>query len=154
MYEVINYIFEEGLDVRLYVDQQVLIMDLIIEAMFPLEQVINTIDWFKPIMLVKTEEIANYNSNVTRVFDVLETKFLSHDLISKIIGYEQNGTINAYERDLLVDRLGIIAKEGIGEDMVEELLDYLIGHFNSTFIIDESETFFSTADIDLSDTLH
>ena len=125
----IRYIFESGKDLRLYYDPDGLLTELI-ESGFPIREAVNAIDWFSPIIDTEKALFNSYRGKSIRLLDCVETKHLPEGMFNSIIKEEQKGFINAYQRDLLIDRLSRVA-DGACVSEVEDIKTYLIKHFNN-----------------------
>ena len=124
MLKILCYIFKTGKDQRLYYDPENLFSELL-SGGFSIPDVMNAINWFKPITDTKKALLNSYRNKGVRHLDYMENKFLSENLFNFILQEEQKGVINSYQRDLIIDRVSLVAQ--IAGDMnVEELIKYLI----------------------------
>lgn len=130
MFEVIRYILETDQDIKLYYNQENLVRELICQD-FTLEEITEAIDWFCPIIDASGHQSYYYTASSVRGFDYLENKYLSKNIINKILGQEKNGIINPFVRDVLIDRIALIARTDTDESELEQLLDNLIFHVSN-----------------------
>lgn len=129
MFDVIRYIFETEQDIKLYYNQRHLVIELI-EQRFLLQEISQAIDWFCPIIDAGMHQNYFYKANAIRSLDYLEGKYLSKTILNQILKQEKDGLINSFQRDILIDRLSVIAQEQIEEAEVQEILDKLVFHFS------------------------
>jgi uncharacterized protein Smg (DUF494 family) len=127
MFEVIQYILGTEQDTKLYYNQDNLVLTLINEQ-FALDEIVDALNWFYPIIDAKSHQSYNYQANAIRGFDYLENKYLSKMIINKILEQERKGIINSFIRDTLLDRMSVVAKDTTDEDELNELLDNLLLH--------------------------
>lgn len=129
MLEVIQYILDTEQDVKLYYNQEKLVLELINEQ-FTLNEIMDALDWFYPIIDASSHQSYHYRANAIRGFDYLENKYLSKTIINKILGQEKNGAINQFIRDILIDRMSVVAQSDTDENELNDLLDNLLYHVN------------------------
>lgn len=131
MINVIHYIFETEQDLRLYYEPNNLYSELLLNK-FPIVDVVGAIEWFEPIIDLNNAIFSNYRNKFVRHLDYRESKYLPKGTFNEILKNEQSGLINSYQRDILIDRLSIVGQRSNGFDVgVDEILGYLIKHFNS-----------------------
>ncbi len=127
MFEVIQYILDTQQDAKLYYNQEKLVLDLIDEQ-FTLDEIMAALDWFYPIIDASAHHSYHYQANAIRGFDYFENKYLSKAIINKILSQERTGIINQFIRDILIDRMSLVAQSYSDENELNELLDDLITH--------------------------
>ena len=129
MFEIIRYILETEQDIQLYYNPEKLVHELLNQH-FSAEDIVHAINWFCPLLDASTHQNYYYKTNSIRGFDASENKYLSKSIINKILGQEKSGIIKPFERDVLIDRLILVAQEDTDENELEQLLDNLIYHVN------------------------
>ena len=140
MFEVIQYILDTEQDIKLYYNQDTLVKDLVNEE-FDIKEIISALKWFCPIIDAKYHESYNYSANSVRGFDYRENKYLSKEIINKILERERKGIINPFMRDTLIDRMSLVAKEYNDENELGEILDGLFSHVShDKFILLDKQT--------------
>lgn len=127
MFEIIQYILETKQYVKLYYNQENLVRELINEH-FTLDEIVTALDWFCPIIDAPVHQSYYYQGNAIRGFDYFENKYLTKGIINKILGQEKQGLINSFTRDVLIDRLSLVAREDTDEKELNQLLDNLLTH--------------------------
>ena len=127
MFEVIQYILGNEQDNILYYNQDKLVNSLIDEQ-FELDEIADALNWFCPIIDAKSHTSYHYEANAVRGLDYQENKYLSKQIINKILEHERKGMINPFIRDILIDRMSVVAKNYSDEDELGELLDNLLSH--------------------------
>lgn len=129
MFEVIQYILKTQQDVKLYYNKDKLIIELINEH-FTIDEIMDAFDWFYPIIDSSAHQSYHYHANAVRGLDYIENKYLSKEIINKILCQERNGSINQFVRDILIDRMSLVAQADTDESELIDLLDGLICHLN------------------------
>lgn len=130
MFEVIRYIFDTNWDVKLYYNQNHLMNELV-EQEFSVHEIAMAMNWFNPIIDSGNHKNYSITSNSIRGLDYAEVKYLPKQIVENIFQQEKLKFINAFQRDILIDRLSLLAQEEINEAEIQEMLDNLVWHFNA-----------------------
>lgn len=140
MFKIIQYILDTNQDIKLYYNQDTLVSDLM-NAQFEIDEIVNALNWFYPIIDAKSHESCEYRANAILGFDYQENKYLSKDIINKILQQENKGIINPFIRDTLLDRMSVVAKDYNDENELDKLLDNLLSHVSQDgFIMLDKKT--------------
>lgn len=134
MLDVIKYILDTGQDIKLYFEPDLLVHEL--KLKFSYMDILNSFAWFKDFVDFRVN--INYLSIKSfRYFDEYEHKFLSKNLINKIIKLELDGLISPTQRDLIINKMIILIKNCkiIDEVVLGNLIDKIIVHMQKYELI-------------------
>ncbi len=130
MFDVIQYIFDTEQDTQLYFNTKNLLEDLL-EQNFSMDEINQAINWFNPIVDSEIPNNSYSESKSVRSLDCIESKYLSKSIMNRIFAEEHHGKISAFQRDLLIDRLSIVAMEK-DDSEIEHIFNRLLLHFNNS----------------------
>lgn len=134
MLDVIRYIFDTEQDIKIYFEPDLLVHEL--RLRFSYMDILNSFAWFKDFVDFRVN--ANYFiTNSFRYFDEYEYKFLSKQIINKIVKLELDGLINCTQRDLIINKVIILVKSCkiSDENLLDSLIDKIIIHMQKYELI-------------------
>lgn len=132
MINVVYYIFENEQDMSLYSEPEKIFARLLLMK-FKFSEIVSAIGWFKPFLDENGTFHSIYKNSSVRHLNYFEQTYISKELFNNIIKKEQGGFIDAYQRDMLIDRLSILAQYTQETQILDKLLLYLINHFNNRY---------------------
>ena len=130
MIEVLQFLFATAKDQNLYSNPTALIRELLNEQQFTPSEVEQAMEWFAPVL---SETVGlDISPLAVRSISSWEKDSLPTAILSQILKWERNKTINMTEREILLDRLSELGLDWQVEDEeMQDILDGLIYHLQN-----------------------
>lgn len=130
MIEVLQFLFATAKDQQIYFNREKLIHELVLEQNFSLEEILDALEWFAPIMLAAIS--LEISPSSVRSISQWEQRYLPRAIIEQILFWQCTQIISMPQREILFDRLSELSLDWqVDGEELEDILHGLTNHLQN-----------------------
>lgn len=128
--ELIQFLFATEKDQNLYLNQESLVEELLMEHRFDPSEVASVMAWFEP--LINNSRFLDINPESIRSISPWEERYVPREIIEQIFEGERTHSISRNDREILLDRLAELALDWqVEPEDMQPILEGLIYHLQN-----------------------